>query len=114
MRRLPAGTITAACRRRSARLLAVRNGMDVFAPEILVCAFTPSMQRLLGRLCWNQGIAAGADQILATGLLQRLAHLKIVFRLEELHQRALQLTVMQIRSEERRVGKECRSRWTPE
>ena len=44
----------------------------------------------------DQAVAAVADQVLPAGLDQRLADLEVVLRLEELHQRPLQLAVAQV------------------
>ena len=55
---------------------------------------------LVERLPWaaarDQAVAAAADQVLPAGLLERLAHLEVVLRLEELHQRPLHLAVAQV------------------
>ena len=53
----------------------------------------PPIQRFLRRALGDETIAARADQVLSSGLLERFAHLEIVFRFEELHQRPLQFAV---------------------
>jgi hypothetical protein len=56
----------------------------------------PSADLLLRRIRRDERVAAAADNVGAAGLFQRLAHLKVIVRLEELQQRPLQLAVAQV------------------
>src|SRR5438046_2890936 len=70
----------------------VRHRGHVLAPHRLIGPLPPGLQRLLGWVGRDEGVAAGADQVGAAGLLERLADLEVVLRLEELHQGSLQLS----------------------
>src|SRR5262249_48700754 len=84
-----------------ARVLAwAGDRVDVVAADRRVGPLPPRSQGFFGRLRRDQGVTAGADQVLPSGLLQSLAHLEVILRLEQLHQRSLQLAVAQIAGDE--------------
>ena len=74
--------------------------MHVIAADRPVGPLTPCLQRFPRRLGRDQAVAAAADQVRAAGLLQGVADLEIVLRLEELQERPLQLAVAQVAGDE--------------
>ncbi len=62
----------------------------------LIRPLSPRLDGRLRRLGWYQRVAAGADQVGAARCLQGFADLEVIFRLEELKQRPLQLAVSQV------------------
>src|SRR4051794_39730067 len=56
----------------------------------------PRLQGRLRRVGRDQGIAAGADQLLPPCLLKGLADLEVILGLEELEQGALELAVAEV------------------
>src|SRR5690349_18972526 len=72
-----------------------RDGVNVLAAGRFVRPLAPGLQRLPRRRRRDEGVAAAADQVGPPRLLQGLADLEVVLRLEELHQRPLHLAVPQ-------------------
>src|SRR5438132_1608045 len=70
--------------------------MYMLAAQVLVGSCTPGLQSLARRPRRNQRVAAAADQVLPPRLFQGLPHIKVILRLEELKQGALQLAVAQV------------------
>src|SRR5262245_23287951 len=66
--------------------------VDVLAASLPIRPLAPCLQRLGGWMSGDQPLTA-ADEIRAAGLDQRLAHLEVVLRLEELQEGPLQLAV---------------------
>src|SRR5947209_7742438 len=56
----------------------VRHRMVVIAFGRVVCSLSPLLKSPLRRMGRDQRVAAAADQVGAAGLLQRLAHLKVI------------------------------------
>src|ERR1035437_7616659 len=79
-------------------------GMIAYALASLVCMLAPNLTVLLiGRAL--QGFSAGAGQIVSRTIIRDLFTGPAAQK--------MMAQVAMIRSEERRVGKECRSRWSP-
>ncbi len=64
--------------------------------HVVVGPLAALVERLARRMRGDQAVAAVADQVLPAGLLQGLADLEVVLRLEELQQGPLQLAVAQV------------------
>jgi hypothetical protein len=74
--------------------------VHLLAARRLVGPAPPGLDRLPRRLGRDQAVTASTYQVLPPRLLQRLAHLEIVLRLEELQQRPFQLAVAQLPGDE--------------
>jgi len=71
----------------------LRNRVHVFTTHGSVGILAPRLQHFLGWPCWNQAVAAAADQVLPARLFQRLAALEVGLRFEELQQCPLRFPV---------------------
>src|ERR1700722_16012401 len=74
----------------------VDDGVVVVAFDIPLGLPPPLLQRLLRRVGGNQAVAPVPDQVCPLGFKQRFPHGEPVRRLEELHERPLELAVIQI------------------
>ena len=69
--------------------------MHVLAAKPFVGIFPTAVDCFLGRLRWNQAITAFANKVHSIDRSQCIADLKVVFRLEELHQSPLGFSIAQ-------------------
>ena len=86
---------------------------DSIAHVILIYAFAIALGVRLGKIR-ILGVSLGVTFVLFVGLI--LGHFDLAVNAEILHfvrEFGLILFIFSIGSEERRVGKECRSRWSP-
>jgi hypothetical protein len=76
----------------------------VVVPHGEVRPLPPWLDRLLWSVRRDQGVAASADQVSPAGLDDRVTDLEPVLRLEELHERPLQLAVPQVPGHSNRLA----------